>query len=158
MAARKLYSLLVLLSLASLTFAEGEPAEQISYPKEAFGFVVLNVTDLEKSAAFYRAVLGLREHLRYEAEGVSYVLLDVPGNVTFPRLALARDRNRKEPYTMGDAFSRCTFFVPDMEAVLRQAALAKVAVAFQADEKEIRLRVATLKDPDGYTIEVLQRY
>ena len=157
MTVRRLLTVVTLLLSASSSFATTEN-EPISYPQEAFGFVVLNVTDVEKSAEFYRTVVGLSEHLRYTEGKVTYILLDVPGSTSFPRLALAQDKARKEPYVMGDAYSRCAFFVPDLALILKRAAKASVQVLSRADEKSIRLKVASLKDPDGYSVELLQSY
>jgi catechol 2,3-dioxygenase-like lactoylglutathione lyase family enzyme len=163
----KMPTLLLALSLAlsALAAAADELAAtnnstqaKITYPADAFGFLALNVSDVERSATFYTDVVGLTIQRRFVEGDARYVFLDVRGNSSFPRLALAQNLKRDKPYTLGDGYSRCAFFVPDLQAVLKRASAAGVKTELQTDSQATRLKVAILKDPDGYSVELLQGY
>ena len=52
--------------------------------KSRFDHFNINVTDLERSIAFYEKALGLKEHHRKEAADGSFILVYLTDNTTSP--------------------------------------------------------------------------
>ena len=116
----------------------------------------IRVSDLDRSTAFYRDVLGMVESGRFEFPGMTEVLLkctDVPEEGAIILVAQAADTS---PIEIGTGFGRFAFFVPDARAVRRQL----LDAGFEADDPvEFDGGVATIvfgTDPDGYRLEFIQ--
>ncbi|HXX87452.1 MAG TPA: VOC family protein, partial [Candidatus Acidoferrum sp.] len=61
-----------------------------------------NVLDLEKSVAFYKKALNLKEVRRYEAPNRGFTLVFLEDGETDHKLELTWIKDRKEPYNLGD--------------------------------------------------------
>ena len=75
-----------------------------------------NVTDLEKSVAFYKEALGLKEIRRKEASDGSFILVFMGDETTEHQIELTWLRDRKEPYDLSDNEIHLALVVDDFNA------------------------------------------
>ena len=110
----------------------------------------INVLDLGRSLAFYKAALGLEEVRRHEAGDGSFVLVYLGDGKTPHRLELTWLRDRKEPYDLGDNEIHLAFTVDDYAAALaRHKAMGVVCFENAA------MGIYFIEDPDGYWLEIV---
>ena len=69
--------------------------------KSKFDHFNINVTDLERSIAFYEKALGLKEHHRKEASDGSFTLVYLTDNETGFLLELTWLKDHAAPYELG---------------------------------------------------------
>lgn len=148
-------TMLLAMGLA-LLFARAVSAAETA-PRIAY--VALNVFDEKRALAFYEGVLGMSERRRIVPyAGLSEILLGFSKNPADPGVLLVVRNGRDKPYEVGDGFSRFIVNVPNLEATTKRLADAGVALFRPITEaKELRLRYAMAKDPDGYLIEFIQQ-
>jgi predicted enzyme related to lactoylglutathione lyase len=122
-----------------------------------FGFTKLVVADLEKSAAFYTAVFGLREQYRVSSDiagrGIDEILFEAtaPGAATF---VLLRFAGTTAP--SGDELI-LGFITDDVDGVMTRAVEAGGAVAQAPREQaEHGVKVGFVTDVEGHLVEVVQ--
>ncbi len=123
----------------------------------AFGFTKLLVVDLERSAAFYKAVCGLAESSRIDAEIGGRKLTEIifqpaaPGAATFVLLTfVGAEKPAADEVILG-------FRTPDLDAFLARTREAGGSVYQEPHTlAEMKLRVAFVKDVEGHLIEVVQ--
>ncbi|NMF90302.1 VOC family protein [Aromatoleum petrolei] len=120
---------------------------------------MIRVLDLDKAMRFYADVLDLREAHRLDFPDFTLVYLRNPENDF--ELELTLNKGREEPYTHGTGYGHIAVVVPDVSA--RHAELlakgyepAPVKEFKRGDE--LLARFFFIQDPDGYKIEVLERY
>lgn len=120
------------------------------------GQYCINVTDLERSERFYEDIVGLKVQTRTQIENVDEVVLaaDKGGG----RLQLAQHLDRTGPIDHGDALWKVYMIVDDCIGVHQRA----VDAGFESTMEPERLdrwpvTVAFILDPDGYSIELVQR-
>ena len=120
--------------------------------KGRFDHFNINVTDLDRSLAFYREALGLHEIKRKEAADGSFVLAYLGDDRTGFRLELTWLRDHAAtPYELGENESHlCMRVAGDYDAV-REYHRAMGCVCFE--NKSMGLYF--INDPDDYWIEVL---
>lgn len=148
-----LVSMLVALASAPAMSAEGEPAKagagiEIAGP-------VLMVTDLERSLKFYVDGLGLQASTRLPGNPGPGVIIVGHGQSQTPFLLIrqsAGDPKRSPPVVHGNGLSRVMLVVPDSAAV----AARLTAAGFPHDPVNAR-GVFFVKDPDGFSYEIMQR-
>ncbi len=75
-----------------------------------------NVLDLEKSLAFYKEALQLKEVRRYMNLDGSFILVFLGDERTSHRLELTWMKDRTEPYSLGDKQFHLAFKVDDFAA------------------------------------------
>ena len=110
----------------------------------------INVLDLEKSLAFYKAALGLEEVLRHDAKDGSFVLVYLGDGKTPHRLELTWLRDRKDPYNLGDNEIHLALTTDDYAAAhAHHAQLGCVCYENPA------MGIYFISDPDGYWTEIL---
>jgi len=114
------------------------------------------VVELERSVAFYRA-LGLEEVGRMDVgdEAVN-VFMGLPGDG--PRLELTWNRDRSEPYEIGDGYGHVAITAADLDATL--SALGEHGIEPERPPYSLReggTRICFVRDPDGYRIELIER-
>ena len=119
--------------------------------KARFDHFNINVTDLERSLAFYDRALGLKEISRKQADDGSFILAYLGDGETGFRLELTwlRDRGAK-PYDLGE----CEFhlaFVTDQYDALHARHKEMGCVCFENPAMGIYF----ISDPDGYWIEIV---
>jgi len=110
----------------------------------------INVVDLEKSIAFYKEALGLKEKHRKEADDGSFTLVYLTDQVTGFLLELTC-LSGHAPYELGDNESHlCIRLEGDYEK-LRAWHKAKGWVCYENQDMGLYF----IHDPDDYWIEVL---
>jgi len=122
-----------------------------------FGFSKLVVGDLERCGAFYRAVCGMEESGRYDAELGGRPIREIlfrPTSRGGGTLVLLSFLDEPRP---GSGEAILGFTTPDLEAFVERARSAGGSV-FQASKTidELKLRVAFVRDPEGHLLEVVQ--
>ena len=114
------------------------------------------VGDLERSATFYRAV-GFREIGRGPiGDGTTLVMLNLPGDGDFVTLELVY-APAAGALVVGNGFSHVAVQVDDLAATV--AELAREGIACGPIEHPGGAGgpvVSSLRDPDGYRIELVQ--
>lgn len=119
--------------------------------KARFDHFNVNVTNLERSIAFYQKALGLHEDHRKEAADGSFILVYMADDVTGFKLELTWLRNHKEPYELGENESHLCFRVEGDYDKVRQFHKEMGCVCFENDAMGLYF----INDPDDYWIEIL---
>ena len=127
-------------------------------------YTMLRVSNLDRSIAFYRDALGMRE-LRREtfAEGRFTLVFigygDEASNAVI-ELTYNWDTNA---YEHGTGYGHVALEVADINAVCKRLAQTGVKVvrdpgpmSFAVDETGEREDIAFIEDPDGYRIELIE--
>lgn len=116
----------------------------------------INVSNLERSVAFYEQVLGLEVTHRIEIPNVSEVVLaGASGN----RIQLAWHHDHSGPIDHGNAFWKLYLNTDDCQGLYQRAIDAgSESVAAPVRLEQWPVTVAFIKDPDGYQIEILQHH
>lgn len=119
------------------------------------GQYCLNVTDLDRTVAFYE-LFGLTCTSRTEIAGALEAIVEQPG--VGSKLQLAQHTDRTEPLRMGSMW-KLYVNVDDCAA----AHAAAVAAGYPSQMEPTRLErwpvtVAFVRDPDGYEVELLERH
>ncbi len=112
-----------------------------------------NVTDLEKSLAFYKEALGLVEVRCKVATDNSFILVFLGDGVSKHQLELTWLRNwEKGTYNLGDNEFHLAFEVDDMEA-----ARAKHREMGCICYENANMGIYFIVDPDGYWLEIVPK-
>ncbi len=111
----------------------------------------INVSDLEKSVAFYKEALGLTVSREVEAEDGSFKLVFLGDNATPHLLELTWLKNMDRPYDLGDNEFHLAMRVDDIDAALAHHKKMG-SVCFENTE----MGVYFINDPDGYWTEICQ--
>ena len=118
--------------------------------KFTFNHNNINVFDLEKSVAFYKENLGLKEVRRKEASDGSFILVFMDDGITGHRLELTWLRDWEKPYNLGENEFHLAFRVDDYEKA--HAFHKEQGVICYENEK---MGIYFILDPDGYWIEII---
>lgn len=107
-----------------------------------------NVTDLEKSIAFYDRALGLKEKRRTETEG--FIIAFLGNEAGSFELELTWLKDHPQPYDLGECEFHLAFRAEDFEAAhsLHQE---MGCICFENPAMGIYF----ISDPDGYWLEIL---
>jgi lactoylglutathione lyase len=119
---------------------------------------MIRVLDEARATEFYRTAFGLDIFDRIGFESFTLIYLRAPGS-TF-ELELTVNHGRTEPYAPGDGYGHLAVSVDDLErehARMSQAGLDPGPLRALAHRGEKLASFFFIKDPDGYSIEVLQR-
>jgi lactoylglutathione lyase len=109
--------------------------------------VNINVSDMDKSIAFYDEAFGLKEKRRNEAADGSYLIVYLSDGDFVLELTWLRDMDR--PYNLGDNESHICFATDDFEAA--HALHKKMGIICYENTK---MGVYFIEDLDGYWQEV----
>jgi len=114
------------------------------------------ITNIDRSVAFYEA-LGFQEvgRLPIRDEAIN-VFMNQPGDGDMPRLELTYNHG-VDSYELGTAYGHIAITTDDIDATL--ARLAEQGIEPEKSPYTIREggnRLAFVKDPDGYRIELLE--
>lgn len=115
-----------------------------------FNHFNFNVSDLERSIAFYKAALGLEVVRRKEAEDGSFVLVFLGDGKTEFRLELTWLREHPQPYNLGE----CEFHLA-MQAEQFEAEHRRHAEMGCICYENPAMGIYFIQDPDGYWIEIV---
>jgi len=110
----------------------------------------INVLDLEKSLAFYKAALGMDVVKRKEAADGSFEIVFISDGSSAYRLELTWLRDKETPYELGDNESHIAFTVDDYDAA---HALHEEMGCICYENTSMGLYF--IEDPDGYWLEIL---
>ena len=121
--------------------------------------VMVRVRELDRSIDFYRRAFGLEVADRFEFDTFALVYLRNAENDVEVELTLNKDR--EQPYDLGDGYGRLAFCVDDLDAeharMKAEGFAPKDIVAFERDGA-LMARFFFVQDPDGYKIEILQKH
>jgi lactoylglutathione lyase len=119
---------------------------------------MIRVLDEARATEFYRSAFGLEPADRIAFDDFTLVYLR---NATSPfELELTVNRGRAEPYALGDGYGHLAVVVDDLE---REHARMTAAQLGPGPLRELKrdgaplARFFFIKDPDGYSIEVIER-
>jgi len=121
--------------------------------------MMVRVLDLDKSLDFYRNALALEVADRFDFDDFTLVYLRNDANDF--EIELTLNKGREEPYTHGDGYGHLAVCVDDLReehARLQALGLAPTDVKEMRHGGEVLARFFFVQDPDGYKIEVLERY
>ena len=120
------------------------------------GQYCINVTDLERSVAFYTG-LGLANTSRTEIPQALEAIVEHPPGGS--KLQLAQQKEPAEPFEIGTGFWKLYVNTGDIAATYEAA----VAAGASVDSAPQRLEqwpvtIAFVRDPDGYLVELVERH
>lgn len=119
--------------------------------KSRFDHYNFNVTDLERSIAFYDGALGLKEVRRKTADDGSFILVYLGDGTTNFTLELTWLKDRKEAYDLGEGeFHLCMRVAGDYGKV-REYHREMGCICYENE----KMGLYFICDPDGYWIEIL---
>ena len=125
--------------------------------KSRVGQLCINVTDLERSTRFYCEAMGLNLEQRFEIPDASEVLLGSPDSDG--KLQLAQQKSQKGPINHGDALYKMYIYTDNVQAAYDAAMAFGGCTSKMAPQylDEWKVTLAFITDPDGYTVEIVQR-
>ncbi len=120
---------------------------------------MLRVGDLQRSVDFYSKAFGMNEIRRRDVPNGKYTLAFVGFGDEERNTVIELTYNYGvEKYEMGGAFGHLAIGVPDVAAACEQAAAAGGTVTRPAGPVQHGTTIiAFVRDPDGYSIELVQR-
>ncbi len=107
-----------------------------------------NVLNLEKSLAFYKEALNLREIRRIEK--ADFTLVYLGDGITTHTLELTWLKDRKEPYNLGENEFHLAFRVDDFD---KAYAMHEKMGCICYENKA--MGIYFISDPDGYWLEII---
>ncbi len=119
---------------------------------------MVRVLDEARSVAFYRAAMGLEIKDRYQFDSFTLIYMVDPASPF--ELELTVNHGRTEPYQLGDGYGHIAVAVDDLEAEharMSEAGASPGGIKSLERDGALLGRFFFVKDPDGYSIEVLQR-
>jgi lactoylglutathione lyase len=119
---------------------------------------MIRVLNEARSVAFYETAFGLKVADRLDFDG--FTLIYMSNDESSFELELTVNKDRTEPYNLGDGYGHLAVSVEDVEAEHARLTDAGLAPRNLVDFKNNGVTVAKfffIADPDGYQIEVLQR-
>ena len=120
---------------------------------------MIRVLDEGRAVAFYSAAMGLETVDRYPFDSFTLVYMRDPAS-SF-ELELTINHDRTQPYDLGDGYGHLAVAVDDLDAArakMEAAGGAPGAIRELQRDGALLGRFFFIKDPDGYSIEVLQRH
>ncbi len=120
--------------------------------KGKFDHFNINVTDLERSIAFYNKALGLKECKRKEAADGSFILVYLTDNTTGFLLELTWLRDHPKSYELGENESHLCFRVEGDYDEIHRFHKEMDCVCYENTEMGLYF----INDPDDYWIEILR--
>ena len=119
---------------------------------------MIRVRDEQRSREFYERAFGLEMAEKFDFDGFALIYLRHPSSPF--ELELTVNKDRTEPYALGDGYGHLAVVVDDVDAEHTRFASLNLDAGplrdFKHDGKTLaRFFFAT--DPDGYKIEVIQK-
>jgi len=112
------------------------------------------VADLEKTAAFYRDVLGLEEVRRFTSgRGSQLIFFKAPQSEELIELCKF---DASGPVVVGPDLTHLAFEVPDIDAFARHAAAHGYPLSDGPHRSPDGSAIAFIDAPEGYEIELIQ--
>jgi lactoylglutathione lyase len=120
---------------------------------------MIRVRDEAKSCAFYAAAFNLTPVYRLDFD--SFTLVYLRNQEDDFELELTINHDRATPYDLGDGYGHIALNVPDLDAEHKRLAalgLSPKDIKQLSKDGEKLARFFFIEDPDGYKIEVLERF
>ncbi|WP_312363313.1 VOC family protein [Ensifer sp.] len=120
---------------------------------------MIRVLDEKKSVDFYRTAFALEIAERLDFD--TFTLIYLANEETEFELELTVNRERTEPYALGDGYGHLALSVSDLDSEhtrLTEAGLSPNKIVEFNRDGALLARFFFITDPDGYKIEVLQRH
>jgi len=121
--------------------------------------MMLRVFEEARSVAFYKEAFGLDISERIDFE--TFTLVYLCNDEADFELELTVNKDQAEPYDLGNAYGHLAFCVDDLDAEHTRFEAAgfnpRKLVEFKREGK-LFARFFFVTDPDGYEIEVLQKF
>lgn len=111
----------------------------------------VNVTNLERSIAFYDQALGLKEHHRKEAADGSFILVYLTDETESFLLELTWLKDHPQAYELGENESHLCLRVPGNYDEVRAWHREMGCICYENHEMGLYF----IHDPDDYWIEIL---
>jgi lactoylglutathione lyase len=119
---------------------------------------MIRVLDEARATEFYRRAFGLEPADRIAFDDFTLVYLR---NASSPfELELTVNKGRTEPYALGDGYGHLAVVVDDLDREHARMTEAQLGPGPLRELKRDGARLARfffIKDPDGYSIEVIER-
>lgn len=123
---------------------------------------MIRVADLDRSLAFYCGTLGMRILSRVDVEAgrFSIVFISFAGDYAAPAIELTWNWDHpanQEGYSHGSGYGHVAIGIPDLHGFCAQ--LAAQGVPIVTGPKSLlpgAPALAFIRDPDGYSIELIQ--
>lgn len=120
---------------------------------------MIRVKDLEKSLAFYCDTLGMKQLSRVDVEAgrFSIVFINFTEDFESGAIELTHNWDREDNYTHGTGYGHVAIGVPDLYGTCER--LRSAGVEISVEPKTLlpgAPALAFIKDPDGYSIELIQ--
>ncbi len=109
-----------------------------------------NVSDLEKSLAFYEEALGLTEKRRKTASDGSYIIVFVGNEASDFELELTWLKDHPQPYDLGEDEFHLAFRTDDYEAAHKKHE-EMGCICFENP----KMGIYFIEDPDHYWLEIV---
>ncbi len=126
-----------------------------------FLHTMLRVRDLDRSIAFYRDLLGMKELRRRDVPEGRYTLVflgygsNAEGEA---EIELTHNWDQETPYELGTGFGHLAVAAPDVAAACDRVRHGGGRVTREAGPVKFGTTViAFVEDPDGYKIELIER-
>ena len=123
--------------------------------KPRLSHVSYHVADIDRALRFYVQVLGMTEQLRLQVGKTLHEVVLGFADARAGGVILMWDTERKAPIEQAHGYSRLVLSVADVDGALQHLVKHETKVITQATDAG-RFRLALVKDPDGYVIELLQ--
>jgi lactoylglutathione lyase len=121
--------------------------------------MMVRVLDEARSLGFYQKAFGLEVADRLDFPDFTLVYLSNPESPF--EIELTVNKGRAEPYELGSGYGHVAFVVDDLDSEHRrfeaEGLNPRKIVEFKGDGIQIA-RFFFVEDPDGYKIEVLQKF
>jgi len=120
---------------------------------------MIRVFEEARSVAFYKKAFNLDISNRRDFDG--FTLVYIRNSEADVELELTINKDRIEPYKHGDGYGHVAFCVDDVEkehSRLTASGLSPTDVVNFENEGERIARFFFITDPDGYEIEVLEKF
>lgn len=119
---------------------------------------MIRVLDEARAIEFYRRAFGLEPADRIAFDDFTLIYLR---NATSPfELELTVNKDRSEPYVLGDGYGHFAVVVDDLDGEHARMAMADLNPGPVRELTRSVARIARfffIKDPDGYSVEVIER-
>lgn len=112
----------------------------------------INVTDIEKSVAFYAEAFGLKEVRRKNADDGRYVIVFMEDGITGFGLELTWLRDKQGAYNLGDNESHLGFATADFDSSYAHHKQMGI-ICYE----NTAMGVYFIVDPDGYWQEIKRK-
>ena len=120
---------------------------------------MIRVLDLERSIHFYKDVLNMKVDKSLDFSDFSLVYLR--NNEADFEIELTLNKDRVEPYSMGDGYGHIAIVVDNLEQkheILEKMGYLPLPIKQFIDDGKLLAKFFFIQDPDGYKIEVLERH